>query len=201
MRIETTVIDGLDGDIRENLGFDSYDKIMKIALTRNFNINEIIQYLSGKGEIIFSNEPDKFYNAEIVESIDFERLIKFRIATVKIHVQPYKYLVYEAPVSLEITNEYSVFVENVGIENSKPVIILFGDGIVEISINYVAIFQINIDDEFVIIDSLLEESYKGNVLKNRLMTGEFPKLQVGGNIISWTGNLTRIIVKPKPRWL
>jgi phage-related protein len=33
------------------------------------------------------------------------------------------------------------------------------------------------------------------------MLGEFPKLEVGENEISWSGTLTKITIEPKSRWL
>ena len=42
---------------------------------------------------------------------------------------------------------------------------------------------------------------KDTVLKNRNMVGEFPNLKSGINKISWSGNLTKIEIQPKSRWL
>ena len=53
----------------------------------------------------------------------------------------------------------------------------------------------------VIINSLEEEAYFEGIYKNRNMLGEFPKLEVGDNTISWTGTLTKIEIEPKSRWL
>lgn len=203
MRTQITEIEGKDGDFVDNIGFAAYDKIVKIALTKNCDINEIIKYFSGAVTVVFSNEPDKYYHAEILEQIDFERLIKFKTAMVKFHTQPFKYLVDEQPVTIEITNETELFVINQGLENSKPVITLTGSGIIEISINDHAQFQVNIDDEYLTIDSEKEECYKDNLqtLKNRNMTGTFPALEPGENIITWAGNLTKIKVSPRSKWL
>lgn len=56
-------------------------------------------------------------------------------------------------------------------------------------------------DDYITIDSEQEEAYHGLILKNRQMTGDFPKLNSGINIISWVGNLTKIEVNPRSRWL
>ena len=201
MRVETTVIDGKDGDITDDLGYSSYDKTLKIGLFRNYNIDEIAKYFTGKGELIFSNEPDKIYYAEITEQIDFECLLKFKTANVKFHVQPHKYLLNEPTVELDIDIETEITVQNVGLEIAKPIITLYGEGIITIYVNNHAIFEIDIDDEFVTIDSEKEEAYKGNILKNRYMIGTFPTLKVGANVITWTGNLTKIEVQPRSRWI
>lgn len=201
MRTSIIEIDGKDGDIIEELGYASYQKTLQIGLTRNFDINQIIKYFSGSGDLVLSNEPDKVYKATIYSKVDYEKLLRFKTAEVEFHVQPYKYLLNEAPFELNITNETELKVSNVGLEKSKPIITLYGEGEVQLSINGSDIFSINIDDEYVVINSIEEEAYKENVLKNRNMLGEFPVLEIGINTIKWTGNLKKIIIEPKSRWI
>lgn len=201
MRTSITTIDGKDGDIVDELGYESYTKTISIGLTWNFDINEIIDYFSGSGDLIMSNEPDKVYKVSILDGIDYERLVRFRTANVKFHVQPYKYLLNEPAFTLNITDETSIMVSNQGLIESKPIITLYGSGNVAIAVNGLDVFTINIDDEYVVVDSMEEEAYKGSTLKNRKMTGDFPILQSGINTISWSGTLTKIIVEPKSRWL
>ena len=201
MRTSITEIEGRDGDIVEELGYESYNKPLKIGLTRDFDIDQIIKYFSGSGDLILSNEPDKYYKANCTYQVDYERLLRFKTANVKFHVQPYKYKLNEIATELEITEETELIVVNEGLEVSKPIISLYGSGIINISINGISSFEINIDEEYVVIDSLEEEAYKESILKNRNMNGNFPSLNPGENVITWTGNLTKIIVNPKSRWL
>lgn len=203
MRVNKIEIDGRDGDIVEKVGYESYTKNVGIGLTRNFDINEVIKYFSGDGELIISDEPDKVYIACIYDDVDYDRLLRIRKATVKFHVQPYKYLKDESKVSLDITTETSVEVENKGLEVSKPIFMLEGSGTIEIAVNGINIFKYTFPsgETKVTIDSLKEEAYHGGVYKNRNMLGEFPKLEVGDNTISWTGTLTKIEIEPKSRWL
>ena len=92
-KIRTNIeeIDGRDGDIITKLGYSAYEKDFKIGLYGDFEIDDIISYFNSSGKVTFSNEPDKYYNYQILEQIDFERLVRFRTATVKMHVQPFKY--------------------------------------------------------------------------------------------------------------
>lgn len=91
IRTSVEEIDGRDGDIVTKLGYSAYDKQMEIGLFGDYNVDEVIQFFSSEGTVIFSNEPDKYYNYEIINQIDFERLIRFKTATVTFHVQPFKY--------------------------------------------------------------------------------------------------------------
>lgn len=200
-RIEYIVIDGKDGDIAEEQGYSSYTKELKIGLKPNADIDEVMNYFDGGGIAIFSNEPDKIYNVIADDKIDYKRLVTFKKATVKFHVQPYKYLAEEAPFIFNITNQTELKVSNVGYISSKPIITLYGTGTVELIVNGINVFHIDIDDEYVVVDSLQEEAYKNNILKNRQMTGRFPILKSGINTIKWVGNLTKIKIEPKSRWL
>ena len=91
MRTSVEEIDGRDGDIVTKLGYSAYNKQMSIGLFGDFDVDEVIQFFSTEGTVIFSNEPDKYYKYQIIEQIDFERLLRFRTATVTFHVQPFKY--------------------------------------------------------------------------------------------------------------
>lgn len=203
MKTSITKIDGRDGDIIEELGYESYTKSIGIGLARNYDIDRVMKYFTGVGELIISDEPDKVYKAQIIEKIDYERLIRFKTAVVKFYIQPYKYLKDEKSIILDINNETSLKITNVGLEKSKPIITLEGTGTIEISLNGFNLFKYVFpeNETKVVIDSLEEEAYLDNVLKNRNMLGTFPIFEVGENTISWSGNLTQISIEPKSRWL
>lgn len=201
MRIDRTEIDGMDGDIEDDLGYEAYKKVVKIALTRDYDVDAIAKYFSGSGDLILSDEPERIYRASCKDTIDFAKLIRFKTAEVTFVVQPFKYLAREHPVILVIDDEEEVQVKNQGLENSKPLITIEGSGPVEITVNTQPIFEINIDAGYVTVDSEAQDAYITGVLKNNLMTGDFPTLQPGNNIIGWTGAVTKITIAPRSRWL
>ena len=102
IRTSIEEIDGKDGDIVTKLGYAAYDKSFDIGLYGNYDINQIIAYFNSEGTVIFSNEPNKYYKYQILEQIDFEKLIRYKTATVTMHVQPFKYLVDEEPIENEV---------------------------------------------------------------------------------------------------
>lgn len=91
MRTSNATIDGRDGDIVTKLGYSAYDKQLSIGLHGDFDIDDAIAFFDSEGEVVFGNEPDKYYRYQILDKIDFERLVRFRTAKVKMHVQPFKY--------------------------------------------------------------------------------------------------------------
>lgn len=203
MKTTITKIDGRDGDIIEELGYESYTKSIKVGLSKNYNIDEVIKYFTGSGDLIMSNEPDKAYKCQIIEKVDYNKLLRFKTATVKFYTQPFKYKKDEPKVILNIDGETSMTVDNIGLEKSKPIIKLTGSGTVAIQLNGATVFNYIFpeNETEVIIDSIQEEAYLNGFYKNRNMTGEFPILEVGENTISWSGNLTKIEIEPKSRWL
>ena len=96
MRVLETTVDGRDGSIIEELGYSTYDKNVVIGLHGSFDINKVIKYFTGEGEVVFSNEPEKVYTAKIVGQIDYNRLLKYRQAVIPFRVQPFKHKYNEA---------------------------------------------------------------------------------------------------------
>lgn len=105
VRTDTLEIDGRDGDIITKLGYSAYDKSFDIGLSWNYNVDDVINYFDSSGTVIFSNEPTKYYRYEIVDQIDLEKLIRFKKATVKMHVQPFKYSAVESEKTF--TSDYN----------------------------------------------------------------------------------------------
>ena len=202
MRVKETAIDGVDGSIIEELGYESYDKTIAVGLKIGADVDKIIEYFTGNGEIVFSNEPDKYYVARIVKGIDYSRLLRYRVAKVTFRVQPFKYDRVEVARQATSTTQ-SMVVENIGNHTAKPIITITGSGIVELSVNGNTIFRYEFPEgeNTVVIDSEKQDAYFGSVLKNRNMVGEFPVLAKGNNVISWIGTVERIQIKRYSRWL
>ena len=204
-RVNIEEIDGVDGDNITEIGYSAYDKDIEIGLTYNYDVDEVIEYFDSEGIVIFSNEPTKYYKYKIVNQIDFERLIRFKTAKVTFHIQPFKFSNEERDKTFNITTETEVQVRNSGNVYSKPIITIYGTGTINLSLNGEQLFVINLgeDEEYITIDIDKLEAYKGLVLKNRLVTGNYDnfRLKVGKNIISFTGTVTKIIVSKYSRWI
>lgn len=201
-RIKETVIDGVDGSIIEELGYESYDKTIAISLKIGADVDEISEYFTGKGNIIFSNEPKKYYRATIINGIDYSRLLRYRVAKVTFRVQPFKYENDETEI-YNVGNGQEMAVTNVGNYFSKPLITIKGSGTVVLRVNgdWVCDYTFPEGEDMVILDSEIEDAYLGEYLKNHYMTGNFPLLEKGANILSWSGTVERISVKRYSRWL
>ena len=201
MRAKETVIDGVDGSIIEELGYESYDKTIAIGLKSGADIDKVIEYFTGSGEITFSNEPDRYYIARIIVGINLARLLRYRVATVTFRVQPFKYNRVE--VARQATDRTSMIVENLGNHTSKPIITIKGSGTVNLTLNGNAIcsYTFPTGEDTVVLDSEKQDAYLNGTLKNRNMSGDFPIFQKGNNTVSWSGTVTSISITKYSRWL
>ena len=203
IRTNTEEIDGRDGDIVTRLGYSAYDKEMTIGLYGNYDLNEIMSYFNQSGTIIFSTESDKYYNFEILEQIDYEKLLKFKTATITMHCQPFKYEVNETPITL-ISGDNIVI--NKGNIYSKPIMYIEGTGTITISLGGNQVFNIVMGDNTEIeIDIEKLEAYNPNdgTLLNRIVTGDYDdfRLESGNNTIALGGTITSANIRMYSRWL
>lgn len=203
MRTLIEEIDGRNGDIITELGYGAYDKTIEIGLYGNYNIDKVIAFFNSKGTIEFSNELGKIYNFSIAEQIDFESLLKFREATITIHVQPFKYPTSETAVSITTTTAQTI--TNSGNIYSKPILDIKGTGVVGVKLGGTQILEVDCtNNSEIIIDTEILEAYTPqNVLANRDITGDYDsfRLEVGNNTIQFTGDFTSATITKYSRWL
>lgn len=208
MRTEVEEIDGRNGDIVTTLGYSAYDKSFSIGLYGNYNVDDVISYFvnNSKGQVTFSNEPDKYYNYELLDQIDFERLIRFKTAEVSLHMQPFKYSLTDTKKTFNITDKTSVQIRNNGNYYSKPIITIYGSGTINLSLNNEQLFVIDLTEDNQItldIEGMNAYNQETDVLKNRLVTGNYDnfKFNVGQNTISWAGTITKIEIENYTRFI
>lgn len=206
VRVTLEEIDGRDGDIASALGYAAYDKPISIGLYGDYNIDAVIKYFNSSGKVIFSNEADKYYNFAIYDAIDFNKLIRYKTATVNMHVQPFKYSAEEVEKSFNISGESNIItVRNNGNIYAKPTITLTGSGAAELYIG-AARLGINLTEvnETIIIDVQGMNAYDldGN-FKNREVVGDYDALRLdsGVNNITINGNVTNFKINNYSRWI
>jgi predicted phage tail component-like protein len=215
IRTEIEEIDGRDGDIVTKLGYSAYDREMSIGLFGDFDICEVINFFNSEGEAIFSNEPDKIYKYQVLDQIDFERLLRFRTAVVKFHVQPFKYS--SVPDSKTVTTGSQTFVKNYGNVVSRPILEVYTENgftspvTLKINDDYtltikepddvgLSLTTISIDTATMIIRGL----YPVEINATRYVKGNLMGWKMAPNSdtkISWTGALTQLTIKNISRWI
>ena len=192
-RVESITVAGRNGSLHTDEGvYESYDRTMECALIKRAKLDEVTAWLVGSGEMTFSTEPDKVYRVTIANKISNSFLLQFR-------VQPFKYSVNAAGDALELTAPTTI--RNSGTVYSEPLITVYGSGDITLNINGNSYPLRNVQ-ESITIDSEMMEVFKGNANQNGKYGGvDFPRFEVGKNEISWTGNVSKIKIQPRWRWL
>lgn len=207
IRVQQEEIDGRDGDLITPLGYAAYDKVIKIGLTYDYVIDDIIEYFNGSGKVVFSNEPDKYYFYSIYNQIDFEKLIRFKTAEVTLHIQPFKFSDTENEQTFNLSGTSSeVSIRNNGNIYSRPTITITGSGDIDFLLNGSQLLTIDLglNTQTIIINCTEMNAYNSQgVLLNRLVSGDYDniKLKVGNNTLSFIGNVTKVIVDDYSRWI
>lgn len=193
-RYDLQEIDGSSKIGVDILGYKAYEKTIPLGF-RNSNIYEVMDWLDGKGKLILSNELDKYYNVFVLDQIDYERVLRFRKATVTFLVMPYKYATGEE----ETTSRLLI---NQGNTDCLPLMTIYGSGKVSVLVNGVKQCETTIDG-YVTLDGEEKEAYKDSLAsrRNRVMIGDFPVFKPGENKITFTGNVTNVKTLVRSRWL
>ena len=207
MRTSIEEIDGRDGDIVTTLGYAAYEKAITIGLKGDYNVDDVIEYFNTSGQVTFSNELDKYYNFAIYDTIDFNKLIRFRTANINFHVQPFKYSVDEPPVKWTNTGEQTIAnisVRNLGNIYSRPKLTIVGSNTITVYIGNTQIYSIELSaaGETIIIDDMNATDGEGNYL-NRQVTGDYDnfKLATGVNNLRVTGAVQSVTLNKYCRWI
>lgn len=204
MRYSSEEIDGRDGDIITTLGYQSYDKTVSVGLHGNFDIDKVIEFFATSGTITFSNEPDKVYRFQQLDSIDFERLVRYRTADVKLHVQPFKTGRLQRPKVFTSADAQAV-VTNAGNVAAAPKFTIKATGNVGIYLDGSQIVSVTNTGEYTLIIDVaaLEASTPEGVLMNRAITGNYQRLTLspGKHSIKWSGTVHSLTIEDYSRWI
>lgn len=101
------------------------------------------------------------------------------------------------PITLTTSTQ---FITNPGSVYAEPVITVYGSGDITLMVG-TTIVELEGVSGSITLDTPLMEAYTGTTSQNGKMTGEFPVLKPGANAISWTGSVTKVVLRPNWRFL
>lgn len=201
-RTSQITVPGRPGTLTKTEGEDVYDDLLLTAqcvMKDGARIPEIMKWLKGSGKVTFANRPGGYYKGRISNQIPFDKVLRGRenrAFAVNFRCGPFWCVSDEE----EITLTASGTVENEGSVYAEPVITVTGtgDGILMVGETMVELSGLT---GSITIDSELQEAYDGMTSMNNAMGGEFPRLAVGSNGISWTGGITEVRIRKNTRYL
>lgn len=188
-RVEKIVVPGRNGYLTNT--DNSYEGEVKSVEFDYFgdNFRDIKTWLTGDGDVIFSNEPDRFYKANIINKVNLQQVLqKFHSGIIQFDCQPFGYSLTEKKVTVTTTNYKLIYN---GTMEIKPVIKVYGVGDITLTVNNSNVILKGID-AYITLNGELEDAYKDTMLQNSKMQGEFPILKPGENIIDYIGNVSKI---------
>lgn len=188
-------IDGADGTLTEFNKYTSDIKPVECDYQGN-DPDKIVRWLRGKGPVIFGNRPDRFYNAEIVNPIPINQIIENQLYNflVQFKCQPFGYLL-DGQDFRTITNG-TILNHNKADYISLPIITIYGTGSCIVTINN-RNFTITEIGTSITIDSSIQKLL---CWKENKINGPYPYLDIGENLITWTGTgVTKVEIKPNWR--
>lgn len=204
VRYNSEEIDGRDGDIVTTLGYQAYDKTVGIGLHGGFDIDKVVEFFVTSGTVTFSSEPDKIYRFQQLDAIDFARLVRFRTADVKLHVQPYKLSRLQRPKTFA-GGEAQAEIVNAGNVTAAPKLTLVASGDISLSLDGSRILTVTKDGEYTLVIDVenLEAATPEGALLNRAITGDYQRLALspGRHAIKWSGDVKSLTIEDYSRWI
>ena len=203
-RSKQTSIPGRPGTLTTFEGDDVFEDLTLTAtcwISDPAQIPAIAGWLKGSGTVTFANRPGGFYHAFISNQIPFEKILRgnpHRSFAVNFRCSPPFWYV-SNPAEVTITTSSYVLV-NPGSVYSEPIIHVYGSGDMTLIVNGSFVELEGVEDN-IVLNSVIQEAYQGETLLNEKMDGEFPMLKPGNNLISWTGNVSIVVIEPNWRFL
>ena len=196
-------VPGRSGSLTVLEGESVYDDLVLTAqciVENTERYEEIAAFLKGSGRVTFANRPEGYYEARIVNQIPFEKILRgnpHRSFAMNFSCKPFWYA--ESVPTITVTKS-GTFVTNPGNIYAEPKITVVGSGSITLMVALTIVELEGIAGN-ITLNSALQEAYSGTTSMNSAMSGEFPILYPGANAISWTGNVSKVVIEPRWRYL
>ena len=197
-------INGMDGSIIFGDGTYNDVKVQIPCDVRDeTKMTAVAAWLTGRGELIFSDEPNLAYDASIEKEysrVSITPRLTGQRFTVSWTCHPFRRII---PAAEPVIFTEPGMIENPGTVYSLPKITITGNGDFSLSINTQTMFMSGVEGG-IVLDSELVDALDLNesVTMNDRAYGEFFRMQPGVNIVSWTAESGSSVesVKIEPRW-
>ena len=202
-RSTQTNVPGRPGSLTQLEGEDVYDDMILTAtcfISDPAQIPAIAAWLKGSGTVTFANRTGGYYKARIANQIPFEKVLRGNPhCTFAVNFRCYPFWYQENVSDVTITTSGDT-ITNPGSVYSEPLIALTGSGDITLMVGTTIVELADITTG-IVLDCALKEAYLGTTLMNDHMSGDFPVLKPGRNAISWSGNVTSVVISPRWRFL
>lgn len=197
-------IDGRHGFLTDSQ--DVYQPIeisVELKLYNKSDIQKVRNIFRGSGDLILSNQKDRYYKATVINQIEFERVVRQNHSVmVTFKLQPHAYELKDNTITLT-TSPYTLTNETNA--TAQPEIIVYGTGTATLIIGDETVHIKNINNH-IILDYELQEAYRINngspSNANTDVSCDYGEIQMGTTKIEWSGSgITGIKINPRWRYL
>lgn len=202
-RIEHVTIPGRAGEVTLTEGddiYNSYIQTIHMAIDSAANVAAAEKWLRGSGYLTLCSEPSRKQLARVINSVEFRKHSKnssWWEADVQFYCEPLKEDTTSVPV--DVTSSGAT-VNNPGDVVSRPLITVIGSGTVTITIGGKTIAITDLTSGWK-VDSDLQWILDGTTPKQGVYTGSFPVFNPGNNTVAFTGNITKLTIDGRWRYL
>lgn len=197
---ENIDIYGMNGSYRVLDGsYKSYERTISFYLPKLIDISTIVEkFHDGKNEIEFGYQPDSLFYAEYISASYHRNGPHAYTLDVKLLMQPFRY-----PKNIEpVVFTSGGTIDNIGTVYSEPVIEIEGSGDVSLTIGQKTMYLTVNTKATIDCRQRKQNIYNAtgavqNTLRKR---GGFFEIPVGNSGVTFTGNVTKVIIKPNWRY-
>lgn len=198
-RVEYEEIEGRSGSIAITEGERVYEDItlpVECWARHAGDMKAFLQMIRGAGKVAFPNRPEGYYKGRLNKPAEINRWYNTdaRIFTLTFRCEPYLYI----HGNHDITLRTAGYVQNHFNEDALPIIRITGKGDIALSVNN-RLITMNSITSGITLNSEIKEAYDGTKTMNLQVGGEYPILSPGKNAISWTGNVSSLVITPNWR--
>ena len=201
-RNDVKLINGVHGGMIVEYGYSPMVVTMNVGLTDMAKLDEVMALLDGAGILTFSGDSGKYRNANVLEQVDYDKLLRFRKASIDFFIaDPFRYVVGEADLTF---TTFPQTITNTGTFQSLPLLKLTGSGAISITLNGTTFtYTFPSGETYVWIDCKEQVAYYSSPVDYRdgSMSGNYPTLAIGSNTLAKTGTLTQVVVTKRTCFL
>lgn len=164
--------------------FDNTDIYAFLANAETLEISRLSGYFYKIRQLALDNPENLFRGEKIRYNLNFK-------------LAPFRYFAENSAISL---TQNGGTVQNNGTRYSKPIFEIVGTGDISINVNGKN-FEIKglSDSQKIIVDSSKYITYSGSELFHNRTVGQYPFLNVGENVVSWSGNVKNVEISRNER--
>lgn len=199
-RATFTTVPARSGTVTQVEADDVYDDVIlpvDCFVKDTSRLHDIGAWLHGAGKLALPERPGGYYEARVVNQIEFAKVLRGRAnreLTISFRCHPFWYVSGAAAADIPLTAS-ATFITNPGDLPSEPIITITGSGDISLMVG-----QQIVDLEGVVgsitLNTVIQEAYSGDDSQNDKMVGDFITIPPGPVPVSWSGNVTGVLITP-----